>query len=463
MTSAMRSASRDDLRVAIIGAGPAGMYAAEALLASDHCQNARVDVIDRLPTPFGLVRYGVAPDHVSIRSVRDTLDRILDRPGIRFLGGVHVDDGTRGIPLDLLRASYDAVVLTYGASTDRSLAIPGEDLAGSISATEFVRWYTGHPDSRPDEFTSLLSRASRIAVIGVGNVAVDVVRILAKTRAELEHTDMPEHVLAALEESAVREIYLMGRRGPAEAAWTTKELRELGELADASVRVDPRDIVLGPSSAALVADSKVAARNTAVIDQWANQEAAHCTRTIHVRFFTKPVRLEGGADGVESVVVERTEISESGSVSGTGEFETIPIDVVIRSVGYRGIELPGVPFDVQRGVVPNDQGRVLGPNGPIRGLYTSGWIKRGPSGIIGTNKKDAVETIKALLEDLDAGHLPRRRDDSDPTSVITGPVVDTQGWRRIDEAEKELGAQRSRSRTTIHDREAALRVGAPRD
>lgn len=461
--SATVSASRDDLRVAVIGAGPAGLYAADALLGSEACPRVRVDVIDRLPTPFGLVRYGVAPDHVSIRSVRDTLDRILDQPGVRFLGGVHVDDGSQGISLEDLRARYDAVVLTYGASTDRSLEIPGEDLPGSISATEFVRWYTGHPDSPPDEFTSLLARSRRIAVIGVGNVAVDVVRILAKTRAELEHTDMPEHVLAALDASAVREIYLMGRRGPAEAAWTTKELRELGELSDASVRVDAGDIVLGPSSAALVADSKVAARNTAVVGQWADQEAGERSRTIHVKFFTKPVRVEGGEQGVTSVLVERTQLSESGAVVGTGELQSIPTDVVIRSVGYRGIELPGVPFDGQRGVIPHDRGRVISPDGPIRGLYTAGWIKRGPSGIIGTNKKDAVETVNSLLEDLDSGHLPRRRDDGDVLSAITGPVVDTQGWRRIDVAEKELGAQRSRSRTTIHDRESALMVGARRD
>ncbi len=305
---------RDELRVAVIGAGPAGLYAADALLGMEGRQEISVDVVDRLPTPFGLVRYGVAPDHVSIRSVRDTLDRILDHPRIRFFGGVHVDDGTQGTSLDEFRNAYDAVFLTYGASADRPLSIPGEELPGSISATEFVRWYTGHPDSPPEEFTVVLERTRSVAVIGVGNVAVDVARILAKNHAELQHTDMPDHVLAALFGSSVEMIHLIGRRGPAEAAWTTKELRELAELADASVRVDPVDVQHGPSSQAIMSSNKVAARNTAVIEDWAHQEERDSARIITLRFFSRPVRIECDDTGVRALVVERTALTESGDV-----------------------------------------------------------------------------------------------------------------------------------------------------
>lgn len=454
----MVSAQRDNLRIAVIGAGPAGLYAADALANMEGRPEISVDVIDRLPTPFGLVRYGVAPDHLSIRSVRDTLDRIFDQPGIRFIGGVDVGDEPRGVSLESLRAVYDAVILSYGAATDRPLGIPGEDLPGSVSATEFVRWYTGHPDSAPDEFTGLLRRSRRVAVIGVGNVAVDVTRILAKTRAELEHTDMPEHVLKSLDESAIEDIYVIGRRGPAEASWTTKELRELGELTDASVDVDPEHLYLGASSAAVVADSKVSARNVAVIQEWADQEQRVTPRSIRLRFFSKPQRIEGGEDGVEAIVVERTQLTESGSVVGTGHLERIPVDMVIRSVGYRGVDLAGVPFDADRGVIPHEQGRVVGPQGPIPGLYTAGWIKRGPTGIIGTNKKDAVETVKALLEDFTAGRIPQRQGDADLFSAGGFNIVDTAGWRRIDAAEKALGEKNSRDRTTIHDRDVAMRI-----
>lgn len=459
----METAQPDDLRVAIIGAGPAGLYAADALVASEDIPGVHVDVFDRLPSPFGLVRYGVAPDHVSIRSVRDTLDRILDHPQVRFFGGVLVDDGSEGVALESLRSGYDAVFLTYGAATDRALAIPGEDLPGSISATSFVQWYTGHPDSAPDEFVDTLARARRVAVIGVGNVAVDVARILAKTRAELEHTDMPSHVLAALGSSAVEEVYLIGRRGPAEAAWTTKELRELGELTDACVRVDPADVELGPSSSALVASAKLAARNTAVIEEWAERVPHPASRSIHLRFFNRPIRIEGDATGVQSLVVERTALTDSGDVYGTEQIESIPVDLVVRSVGYRGLALPDVPFDADRGVIPHDRGRVLDASGTVPGLYAAGWIKRGPSGIIGTNKKDAVESVTSFREDLLAGQVPRRRDDIDAHHRLSGAVVDTQGWRRIDAAEKELGAQHGKPRVTIHDRATAMAIAARSD
>ena len=452
-------AAPDDLRIAIIGAGPAGMYAADSIFGRAELSNSRVDLFDRVPTPFGLVRYGVAPDHLSIRSVRDTLDRSLDNPGLRFFGGVEIGDGEGRIRLNTLRSLYDAVILTYGAATDRPLGIPGEDTPCSISATEFVRWYTGHPDTDPDAFVALLSEARSVAILGVGNVAVDVARVLAKTRAELEHTDMPEHVLAALDGSGIEQIHLIGRRGPAEAAWTTKELRELGELHDTEVRVDPADLVLGPSSEQLLSESKVAARNMTVVKEWSKRGPDGRNRTLHVRFFARPVSIEGDGSGIDTLTVERTRLTDEGSVEGTGEMEVLDVDVVIRSVGYRGTALHDVPFDAERGIIPNDSGRVTDQGTPVAGLYTAGWIKRGPSGIIGTNKKDAVQTVDALIADLAAGMLPRRVRDDDVITVLQTAHVDVAGWRRIDAAERQLGASRSRERTTIHDRHEALSIG----
>lgn len=451
-----------DLRVAIIGAGPAGLYAADSLLARDGLANVRVDIFDRLPTPFGLVRYGVAPDHLSIRSVRDTLDRSLDAPGLRFFGGVEIGDDEGCLALDTLRSHYDAVICTYGAATDRPLGIPGEDLPGSISATDFVRWYTGHPDTDPHAYEQMLSQARSVAVLGVGNVAVDVARVLAKTRDELEHTDMPEHVLTALEASGIQNIYLIGRRGPAEAAWTTKELRELGELQDTEVRVDPADLELGPSSAQVVAESKVAARNVAVVEEWSERERSERGRLMAIRFYARPVAIEGDDSGVRRLILERTRLTDQGAVEGTGEQDAIEVDVVIRSVGYRGTALEGVPFDSGRGVIPNVDGRVLDGADPVVGLYTAGWIKRGPSGIIGTNKKDAVQTIDSLMADLADGVLPRRLSDEDIVTRLGADHVDVAGWRRIDAAERALGATRSRDRTTIHDRSEAMTIGVAR-
>jgi ferredoxin/flavodoxin---NADP+ reductase len=449
----------NDVRVAIVGAGPAGLYAAEALLSAEAIGGIRVDVLDRNPTPFGLVRYGVAPDHLSIRSVRDTLDRGLDDQRLRFFGGVVVGEEDPSVPAAVsladLRAHYDAVILAYGASTDRALGIEGEDLPGSISATEFVRWYTGHPDCPPDEFTDLVARARTVVVLGVGNVAVDVTRVLAKTRAELDHTDMPEHVLQALEASGVEQVYLIGRRGPAEASWTTKELKELGELAECAVEVAPGALPLTGSSESRVAESKVAARNVAVIEDWASRASRAAQRRITVRFFARPVRIIGD-ESVSAIEVETTELDDSGAAIGTGRTEVIPTDVVIRSVGYRGEGLADVPFDTRTGTVVHADGRVMAGEQIVPGLYVSGWIKRGPSGIIGTNKKDSVATVASLLADIGNGLLPRRPHDEDLFSAPHADVVSTAGWRRIDVAERALGSTRGRERTTIHGRGDAV-------
>jgi ferredoxin--NADP+ reductase len=442
------------LRVAVIGSGPSGMYAADALLGQSETP-VSVDIIDKLPTPFGLVRYGVAPDHLSIRSVRDTLDKVLDHPGVRFLGNVEVGVD---ITLQQLREFYDAIVLTYGASRDRLLGIPGEHLAGSVAATDFVNWYTGHPDTAPEAFVDFLSSTTRVAVIGVGNVAVDVTRVLSKSPSEIEHTDMPEHVFAALRESGVRDVHVIGRRGPAQATWTTKELRELGDLEAAQVLIAEGDGVDDPASQRAIAEDKAVARNVTVVGGWRERADDGRDRRIHLHFRCRPVEILGD-ERVEGLVVEVTELDEAGQARGSGVTHVIPVDGVIRSVGYRGTALAGVPFDDRRNVIPNDQGRVVEDGARVPGLYVAGWIKRGPTGIIGTNKKDAVQTVACLLEDLAdpaTWAATKPQPEAIDTALAQRAVVGTEGWRRIDAAEQALGATRGRDRTTLHERTALL-------
>ena len=444
------------LRVAVVGSGPSGMYAADALVGQADIP-VEVDVIDRLPVPFGLVRYGVAPDHLSIRSVRDTLDKTLDRPGVRFLGNVEVGED---LSMADLHAHYDAVILTYGASRDRRLGLPGEDLPGSVAATDFVAWYCGHPDADRALFEDLIPRATSVVVVGVGNVAVDVTRVLAKTVDELDHTDMPQHVLDTLARSQVTDIHVLGRRGPAQAAFTTKELRELGELADCDVLVDAADLDLDTASAELAASDRAVARNVDVMRAWSLREPAGKARRIHLHFFARPTELRG-SERVETVVVERTALTPEGSAAGTGQFREIPANVVVRSVGYRGTALGEVPFDAGRNVIPHVDGRVQATGAAVAGEYVAGWIKRGPTGIIGTNKKDAAATVAALLADASAGTLP---EPADPTAAAIDAllasrgveVVSTAGWRAIDRAERSLGTSHGRDRTTIHESDALI-------
>ena len=442
------------VRVAVIGSGPPGMYAADALVGQEAVP-VSIDIIDKLPSPFGLVRYGVAPDHLSIRSVRDTLDKVLDHPGVRFLGNVEVG---RDLTLEQLREFYDAIVLTYGASRDRALGIPGEDLPGSIAATDFVNWYTGHPDTHPGAFVDFLASSTSVAVIGVGNVAVDVTRVLSKAPGEIEHTDMPEHVFDALRASGVRDVHLVGRRGPAQATWTTKELRELGELEETQVLVAEGGGIDDAASQAAIAEDKAVARNVKVIEEWSARTDDGRGRRIHLHFRCRPVEILG-TDHVEGLVVETTVLDESGQASGTGETHVIPVDGVIRSVGYRGTALEGVPFDDRRNVIPNRDGRVLDGDVPLPGVYVAGWIKRGPTGIIGTNKKDAVQTVACVLDDAtDPSAWTATKPDPEAVdaALAGGAVVSTGGWRRIDAAERALGATRGRDRTTIHVREDLL-------
>jgi ferredoxin--NADP+ reductase len=395
------------LRVAVVGSGPAGLYAAEALVKQaaqlPTPANVQVDVFDRLPTPYGLVRYGVAPDHKSIKSVANYLRRVLESPGVTFIGGVTFGtDVTR----EELLASYDAVIYATGAMRDRRLAIPGEDLAGSHAATDFVNWYCGHPDIAPDAFKL---DAESAAVIGVGNVALDVARILIRDPAELEETDIPEPAMDALRASKIREVHVIGRRGPAHAKFTTKELRELGELAGVAASADAAELDLtGPfdrsgESTELAADRRVRG-NLVALAGWGG-DSADVDRKLRIRFWLRSVEIHESPSGtVGGLRLERTRITESGKFEPTGEFETLDTQLVLRSVGYQSVPLPGVPFDARSATVPNAAGRVLSETGePLPGEYVAGWLKRGPTGVIGTNKADAAQTVQALLADLAGG------------------------------------------------------------
>jgi ferredoxin--NADP+ reductase len=430
------------------------MYAADALVSQTDIP-VTIDVIDKLPVPFGLVRYGVAPDHHSIRSVRDTLDKILDKPGVRFVGNLEV--GT-DISVAELHEYFDAVIFTYGASRDRRLGIPGEDLAGSVAATDFVAWYCGHPEADRAEFESLVPTATSAVVVGVGNVAVDVTRVLGKTVAELNDTDMPQHVFDTLDKSGITDIYVLGRRGPAQATFTTKELKELGELADADVIIDPAVMELDAFSLEQAASDKATARNVEVMREWSTRTPEGKRRRIHMHFFARPVEMTGD-DRVRQVVVERTALDSTGGASGTGEMYTVDADFVVRSVGYRGTALDEVPFDSGKNVIPSVEGRVQRDGVTVPGEYVAGWIKRGPTGIIGTNKKCAVGTVASLIEDVSANLLPaasRGTIEEFDARIAAVETVDTEGWRSIDKAERALGESAGRARTSIHTAEGML-------
>ena len=447
------------LRVAVIGAGPAGFYTAAELFKQEFA--CRVDMYNRLPTPYGLVREGVAPDHQSIKLVTRVFDRIGADERFRFLGNITVG---RDISVDELRRFYHMIVYAVGAESDRRLGIPGEDLEGSHPATIFVGWYNGHPEYADLSFD--LSH-ERVVVIGNGNVAVDVTRILARSVEELAMTDVADHALAALRGSGVREVLMLGRRGPAQAKFTSAELKEFGELEGVDVRVDPAQLELDAESRALVEAERRVRRNVEILQGFADGEADRDGRTIELRFFTSPVEILG--DGrVEALRVERNRLEPGPDgrmrAVGTGETEVIECGLVLRSIGYRGVPLPGVPFDEQRGVIPNVAGRVTEtPGGPPRPReYAVGWIKRGPTGIIGTNKPDAVETVQSLIEDLpglEAGEV-----DTDPGAPIRlleerdVRVVDFDDWCRIDAAEVARGETEGRPRNKFVRVEEMLRA-----
>jgi ferredoxin--NADP+ reductase len=437
------------VRVAIVGSGPAGFYAAGHLLASD--VPAEVDMIERLPTPWGLVRLGVAPDHPNIKAVSRVYEKIAKQPGFRFLGNVEVG---RDLDHDDLMQLYDAVVYAVGAQTDRRLGIPGEDLEGSWAATEFVAWYNGHPDFQHLSFDLDCARA---IVVGNGNVAVDVARMLALDESEIAPTDTTDEAIAAILAAPIEEIVMLGRRGPAEASFTTPELKELGELADCDVVVDPGELEIDPVSEPALGETAVA-RNLAVLREYAERAPSGKRRRLVLRFRVSPVAILGRGK-VEAVEIVRNVLvaDERGRVSAvpTEEREVLPCGIVFRSVGYRGIPIANVPFDEERGTMRNAGGRVLDEHGePVAGVYCTGWIKRGPTGIIGTNKKDATETVDLLLEDARSGGLPLH-DEAAAEHVDTfladrgTAVVAYGGWEAIDAVERDRGEPQGRPRVKL--------------
>jgi ferredoxin/flavodoxin---NADP+ reductase len=457
--------AENPLRVAIIGAGPAGFYAADHLLKQGNLV-VEVDMYDRLPTPYGLVRAGVAPDHQKIKSVTKIFDKVAARPEFRFFGNVLIGDQ---VTVAELRNFYHQIVYTTGAQTDRHLDIPGIDLKGSHAATEFVAWYNGHPDFRNCRFDLSQERA---AVIGVGNVAVDVARILCRTPEELARTDIADYALEALRHSRVKEVYVLGRRGPVQAAFTTPEIKELGQMADADIIVLPEEAELDALSrkALAEADERSLARKVEIIQQYSRIESRRSRRLI-LRFLVSPLELIGDEEGrVKAMRIVRNELylTEAGSLRSryTDHTEELPVGLVFRSIGYRGVPIPDVPFNDNWGVILNDGGRVVDAETqrPRLGEYAAGWIKRGPTGVIGTNKPDAVETVEHMLDDLQAG---RTLKPSQPRATAVEQFVrDRQphyfsysDWLRLDELELSRGAELGRPRlkfTNVEEMLAAL-------
>jgi ferredoxin--NADP+ reductase len=451
------------LRVAIIGSGPAAFYAAEHLLKQSNL-TVEVDMFDRLPTPFGLVRGGVAPDHQKIKSVTKLYDHVAADPHFRFYGNVELG---RHVHLDDLKQHYHQILYATGAQTDRRMGIPGEDLKGSHPATEFVAWYNGHPDYADCQFD--LSH-ERVAVVGVGNVAIDVARILCLSPKELAATDIADYALAALTQSKVREVYLLGRRGPAQAAFSNPEVKEIGELADAAAITYPDEVQLDALSKAEVERSmdRALVKKIEMLQAYAAHKAEGKLRKLVIRFLVSPVELTGNADGqvtrmklVKNVLYQ----TEAGTLSpkATDQFEDLDCGLVFRSVGYRGVPLEGVPFHDRWGVILNEKGRVIDSETkqPRTGEYCAGWIKRGPSGVIGTNKPDSIETVVAMLEDLTNGSVlepvhPER-------AAVESLVCERQpqfftyaDWQTLDKLEVERGQARGQPRVKFTDVKSML-------
>lgn len=461
--------NENPLRIAIIGSGPAGFYVVERLF-NEEGLSVEIDMFDELATPFGLVRGGVAPDHQKIKSVVRVYDRNARKPNFRFYGNVRYG---RDIHLSDLEAYYHQVCFTTGAQTDRNLGIPGEDLKNSHAATEFVAWYNGHPDFRDRHFD--LSGESAV-VIGVGNVAIDVARILCRNFDELAGTDIAEHALEALRESKIRNVYLIGRRGPAQAAFTNPEIKEMGELADADVAVLPDEARLDSLSRSYVdtLPDKALIRKIEILQGYAGHSPSGKARQLNIRFLLSPTEIIGDADGrVYAVHLVKNELySDNGTLKprATTTQETILANIVFRSVGYLGVPLLGIPFDEDRGVILNTKGRVLAMGGeqPLVGLYASGWIKRGPTGVIGTNKPDAAETVECMLEDLQGGATlaPTHAGVPDAERLIRErqpDYVSYEDWLRLDEIETNRGKESGRPRvklTRTEDMIAALRTTA---
>ncbi|WP_236790760.1 FAD-dependent oxidoreductase [Amycolatopsis sp. GM8] len=435
-----------------MGAGPAGIYAADLLDKSE--AEVSVDLFERMPAPFGLIRYGVAPDHPRIKGIVTALHKVLDRPGIRLLG--NIDYGT-DVKLDDLREFYDAVVFATGAMSDRALDLPGIDLPGNFGAADFVSWYDGHPDvprTWPLEATS-------VAVLGVGNVALDVARILAKTADELLTTDIPPNVYEGLKASPVTDVHVFGRRGPAQAKFTPLELRELDHSPNVEVIVHPEDIEFDDGSMAAIRESKQVDMIVKTLQEWAIRDQGDRPKRLHLHFFHAPAEILGDAR-VSGLRTERTVLTGDGNVRGTGEFHDWNVQAVYRAVGYLSSPLAEIPFEHATGTVPNAGGRVLDiDENQLPGVYVTGWIKRGPIGLIGHTKGDAAETIANLLADADSLARPKHED---PDAILAFlaerdiPFTTWDGWGRLDAHERALGEPQGRERVKVVERDEMVRV-----
>ncbi|HZM66885.1 MAG TPA: FAD-dependent oxidoreductase [Nakamurella sp.] len=445
------------LRIAVVGAGPAGMYAADILTSND--PDACVDIFDRLPTPYGLIRYGVAPDHPRIKQIIVALHRVMENERIRFMGSVHVGVDVK---VDELRQFYDGIIFATGAERDRSLGIPGEELRGSYGAAEFVSFYDSHPDRNQ---TWDLTKAASVAVIGVGNVGLDVARMLARTADELLYTDIPPHVLQVLANSAVTDIHLFARRGPAQAKFTPVELRELDHSPQVQVLVAPEGMEFDDASQASLSRSKSLRMVVDVLSEWAMRDPEPGPRrTIHVHFLENPTEILGEDGAVVGLRTERQELTGDGTVRGTGQFTDWHVQAVYRAVGYRSEAVEDLPFDHRHLVLPNDGGRVLDLDGqPLPGVYATGWVKRGPVGLIGHTKSDAAETVGNLLVDApDLGRAPQR-DQNAVYALLAGKgmvVTDFQGWDRLDAHEIAAGEPHGRARIKVVSRPEMTQIAA---
>ncbi len=447
------------LRLAIVGAGPAGIYAADILLKTDHRFDVSIDLFEQLPAPYGLVRYGVAPDHPRIKGIIGALREVLDTGDIRIFGNVLYG---RDITLPDLKAHYHAVIFSTGAIRDAPLNIPGIELDGSYGAADFVSWYDGHPDF-PRQWPLT---ATSVAVIGNGNVALDVARILGKHADDLLPTEIPDNVYQGLKASPVTDVHVFGRRGPMQVKFTPLELRELGELDDVDMVVYEEDFDYDEASRNAIESNKQIMVIDRIFRTWRDKPQTGASRRLHLHFFAKPLEVLGADGAVNGFRYERTEPDGAGGVRGTGEVREIEVQAVYRAVGYFGSQLPGIPFDDKRGVIPNREGQVLDDaDEPVHGVYATGWIKRGPVGLIGHTKSDAMETIRTLVNDQANWWSPAHPDEQSVIDLLTSRGVqytNLDGWHRLDEHEIALGAPAGRARVKVVPRDEMVDISRSR-
>ncbi len=450
------------LRVAIVGAGPAGIYAADLLLKAERAFTVSIDLFEQLPAPYGLVRYGVAPDHPRIKGIVNALREVLDGGDIRLFGNVRYG---ADVTLDDLKRHYHAVIFTTGAIRDAELDIPGIELPGSFGASEFVSWYDGHPDVPRD--WPLDHRVA--AVVGNGNVALDAARMLAKHAEDLLSTEVPANVHERLAASPITDVHLFGRRGPMQVKFTPLELRELGELRDVDVVLDDEDFGIDPAAEVAIATNKQIFVINRILTEWRSRETGSASRRIHLHFYSRPVEVVGaehaGENRVSALRYERTAPDGAGGVVGTGEIRELAIDGLYRAIGYFGTPLPGVPFDEHRGVIPNRAGRAIDDEDQlVHGVYASGWIKRGPVGLIGATKSDAMETVQSLLNDQAEWWTPSEPSPQAVTAMLEERGIrytTVEGWHRLDLHERALGEAEGRERVKVVPRDEMVDISRP--